>query len=179
MKQEEPKVTIVDSSGLPLGECDKLEAHRTGTLHSAISVFIFDRDGRWLLQKRTAHKYHSPSLWSNACCSHPAPDEAPATAAERRLEQELGITCSLHPAFMFTYRHEMPNGLTENEYDHVFFGDFNGAPAPDPTEVEDWKWVALHELQCNVEQHPEQYTYWFRELIERVKRRKQNRHKSD
>src|SRR5690606_41372820 len=95
----EEQVVLVDDMDNPLGAAPKLEAHRAGALHRAISVFLFNSEGEMLLQRRAAEKYHSPSLWSNACCSHPRPGEAPHAAALRRLPEEMGLEAPPRSAF--------------------------------------------------------------------------------
>jgi len=42
-----------------------------GLLHRAFSVFLFDAEGRLLLQQRAASKITFPNVWTNTCCSHP------------------------------------------------------------------------------------------------------------
>ena len=69
---------------------EKLHAHTHGLKHQAVSVFVMNR-GRILLQQRAAHKYHTPNLWANTCCTHPDWAEDPAQCATRRLDEELGI----------------------------------------------------------------------------------------
>src|SRR6478672_5919786 len=105
MKQAE--VILVNEKDEAIGVLDKMEAHRKGLLHRAFSVFIFDRKGRMLLQQRAAEKYHGALLWTNACCSHPLPNESTADAAQRRMEEELGFTTPLKEIFQFTYRAEV------------------------------------------------------------------------
>src|SRR4051794_281839 len=99
---------------------EKMEVHRSGTLHRAFSVFIFNGKGQLLLQQRALDKYHSGGLWTNTCCSHPRVGELTPDAAHRRLQEEMGMDCELTELFQFSYRHEFGNGLIENEYDHVF-----------------------------------------------------------
>lgn len=161
-------VVTVDSDGYERGTCEKLTAHRTGVLHRAFSVFVFDSNGNWLLQKRAKAKYHSGGLWSNACCGHPAPGENIAEAAKSRLSHEMGITCEIHRAFSFMYRAELGDELIENEFDHVFLAEFDGTPSPNSTEVEDWRWVRASELAEHVESEPQVYTHWFRLLHDKV-----------
>ncbi len=162
------QVVLVDQEGRPVGTADKMAAHRQALLHRAFSVFVFDSQGRMLIQRRNRSKYHSGGLWSNTCCSHPRPGEGVAEAAHRRLQEEMGFDCDLREVLQFTYRAEFDNGLTEHEYDHVLLGTFDGSPAPDPAEVEDWEWVAPAELLARMEEHPGQYTPWFRLIAERV-----------
>src|SRR5918997_6672888 len=125
------QVILVDEADREVGTGSKLEAHREGALHRAFSVFVFDRRGRLLLQKRAAGKYHSGGLWSNTCCGHPRPGEATAEAARRRLREEMNFDCELRAAFEFLYRAQFTNKLIEHEYDHVFVGEFGGVFVPD------------------------------------------------
>jgi isopentenyl-diphosphate delta-isomerase len=131
-------VIVVDANDSQIGTASKLEAHRSGLRHRAISVIIGDRDGRVLLHRRAAGKYHSGGLWTNTCCSHPRPGEPASDAATRRLVEEMGISCPLTFVFSMNYRAEVSNGLVEDEIVHVFGGRFDGTPIPDPLEVSDW-----------------------------------------
>ncbi len=155
-------VILVDEKDNELGILPKMEAHEKGLLHRAFSVFILNDKNELLLQKRASHKYHSPGLWSNTCCSHPQKGESNTEAGERRLEEELGFSTSLQSLFSFIYKSEFDNGLTEHELDHVLIGKYNNAPELNPEEVEDWKWINLQELQLDMSLHPENYTIWFK-----------------
>ncbi|RYZ23493.1 MAG: isopentenyl-diphosphate Delta-isomerase [Chitinophagaceae bacterium] len=167
---EEAQVVLVNEQDEPQGTMGKLEAHRRGLLHRAISIFLFDKNGRMLLQQRAAGKYHGGGLWSNACCSHPLPGEAPADAAARRLREELGISLPLEPVFSFTYRAEVENGLVEHEYDHVFAGTFEGSFALNPEEVADVRYISTEDLEAELRRSPEQFTQWFRMIYGKVNR---------
>lgn len=159
------EVILVDEIDRPVGTAAKLEAHRQGLLHRAFSVFIVNPAGDLLLQRRAAAKYHSPGLWSNACCGHPRPGEATAVAAGRRLAEELGFTCALRPVGGFVYRAVVPARagsptLVEHEYDRVFVGTWDGEPEPDPAEVSAWRWVAPRTLRRALRRAPERFTPW-------------------
>ena len=160
------QVILVDEQDRELGASEKLAAHAAGRLHRAFSIFVFDSDGRLLLQRRAKSKYHSGGLWSNTCCGHPRPDEATPTAARRRLREEMNFDCELRAAFEFLYRAEFENELIEHEYDHVFVGDFDGAFVPNESEVEDWRWATQDELRRDLRERPEEYTYWLRAALE-------------
>lgn len=165
---DEDRVILVDPDDVEIGTMSKSRAHVDGHLHRALSIFILDGTGRMLLQRRAMDKYHSGGLWTNACCSHPRPGEPVAEAARRRLKEELGITCVISSAFTFTYRAEVGNGLVEHEYDHVFFGTYDGPVHPDPAEVSEVRWVDMAALAGELRSGGEGFTAWFRICWPRV-----------
>ncbi|MBI4181940.1 MAG: isopentenyl-diphosphate Delta-isomerase [Candidatus Aenigmarchaeota archaeon] len=162
------RVILVDAQDGEIGTAEKLQAHREARLHRAFSVYIFNPQGDMLLQQRALGKYHTPGLWTNACCSHPRPGEDVEAAAHRRLRQEMGFDVPLRKAFAFTYQAPFANGLTEHEYDHVFLGTFSGQPQPNPAEAAGCRWAPPGEVLQDLQQHPERYTPWFRIALERV-----------
>jgi len=164
----EEQVVIVDSGDNELGTMGKLEAHQRVVLHGAISVLIFDHEDRLLLQQRALSKYHTPGLWTNTCCSHPAPGEAPIDAAHRRLRQEMGMATDLAFAFSFQYEAPFDNGLIEHELDHVFIGHSTAMPQINAEEARDFKWCTRQEIADELAQHPERFTAWFKLIYDRV-----------
>jgi isopentenyl-diphosphate delta-isomerase len=165
----EPLVELVDDHGRTYDLVPKLEAHRPpGQLHRAISIFLVDSAGGLLLQRRASSKYHSGGLWSNTCCSHPAPGEAPAVAAARRVREELGVEpVALAGAGTIAYGVTDPvSGLIEREWNHLFVGYALQDPSPDPREVEDWTSVPLAELVPMV--GGASFTAWFPLVLEAV-----------
>ena len=161
LSNDEDQVILVDASDRAIGAAPKLAAHRKGLLHRAVSVQLRDQSGRLLLQKRHIGKYHSGGLWSNTCCSHPRPGEDTAAAAQRRLQEEMGISCPLTPLFTTCYRAVLDNAMTENEMVHCFGGFYVGEVRPNPTEAEDHSWIHVDNLRREVNEHPERYSAWF------------------
>ena len=164
-------VILVDTNDTPVGQMEKLKAHLKGELHRALSVLIFNSEGEILLQQRAFSKYHTPGLWSNTCCSHPRPGEDSLEAATRRLGEEMGFTTPLIKSFDFIYRAHFDNGLIEHEFDHVFFGTFDAEPVINPEEANDFKWVKLNNLMEDMRSVPENYTVWFRIIMEKMAER--------
>ncbi len=164
-------VILVDEQDRPVGVKEKLAAHEHGgTRHRAFSVFLVDSQGRWLVQRRAADKYHFPNLWTNACCSHPRPGEETEAAAHRRLREELGVTCALTHRFCFEYKATSEaEGLTEHEMDHVFTGLHGGPVQPNPAEVSGIRWLTRADLEAEVAAHPERFTPWFKLAMVRVR----------
>ncbi|MFD2527211.1 isopentenyl-diphosphate Delta-isomerase [Flavihumibacter stibioxidans] len=162
-------ILLVDSNDNPVGTMEKMEAHRRGLLHRAFSVFIFNAAGDMLLQQRALNKYHSGGLWTNACCSHPYPEEDIDSAAHRRLFEELGFSAPLKKAFSFVYRAEFDNGLTEHEFDHVFVGKYDGPIHPNQSEVNDYCYRSPEEIEASMLSHPARFTAWFHLAFPRVR----------
>lgn len=160
-----PEVILVNEQDQPVGVSEKLAAHQQGLLHRAFSVFIFSNDAhpRLLLQQRALDKYHAPGLWTNTCCSHPAPGEDTTVAALTRLQFEMGITADIQPVGCFTYRAEFANGLIEHEVDHVYIGfmDRDQRVQFNPDEVADYQWIALDALAQWYAEQPALFTPWF------------------
>ena len=155
-------VILVDEKDNQVGLMSKLEAHQKGLLHRAFSVFIFNSDYELLLQKRASSKYHSGGLWTNTCCSHPRDGEDTVDAANRRLYEEMGIKTSLRKVFDFIYKAELDNNLTENEFDHVFYGVYNNDPVINIEEADDFKWIDMETLRNDIDNNPDQFTVWFK-----------------
>lgn len=159
---------LVDEHDNELGLSGKLAVHQTGALHRAFSVFIFNSKGELLLQQRADDKYHSAGLWSNTCCSHPIGGEETTDAVKRRLKEEMGLECETNFKFSFIYKMQFENGLTEHEFDHVYFGKSDDLPKPDPTEVKDWKYLSLQKLKEEIASHPQNYTAWLKICLPEV-----------
>jgi isopentenyl-diphosphate delta-isomerase len=155
------EVILVNENDEQIGVMEKIAAHEKALLHRAFSVFIFNSEGLLLLHKRAASKYHSPGLWTNACCSHPMPGETTDNAAIRRLYEELGFITPIKKAFHFTYQAPFDNGLTEYEFDHVYVGEYDGAIQTDADEVDCCRFVDLDEIEKEILSTPASYTPWF------------------
>ena len=139
-----------------------MEAHEKAVLHRSFSVFIFNSKGKLMLQQRAAHKYHSPLLWTNTCCSHQRNGESNIEAGKRRLVEEMGFETNLKEVFSFVYKAPFDNGLTEHELDHVMVGNFDGLPEINHEEVASYKWMSLDAIKEDIELHPNLYTAWFK-----------------
>lgn len=172
------EVVLVNEQGQPLGTADKLAAHEQGLLHLAFSLMVYrdlNTEGglvrEFLLQKRAACKYHGANLWSNTCCSHPFKDEPPERAVQRRVGEELGIrqTLKLKAIAPLYYRAEMPNGLIEHEYDHIFLcSDELLSFDVNPEEVSQWEWVEAGHLRQCLLSTPELYTPWLALVLRQI-----------
>jgi len=163
----EEKVILVNENDEAVGLMPKLEAHEKALLHRAFSVFIINDKNEVMLQQRAAHKYHSPLLWTNTCCSHQREDEANIQAGKRRLMEEMGFVVELKELFSFIYKAPFDNGLTEHEFDHVMLGYCNNEPIINTDEVASWKWMKIEDIKSDLKLHPELYTAWFKIIFDK------------
>ncbi|MEY3100030.1 MAG: hypothetical protein RIS89_190 [Bacteroidota bacterium] len=159
-------VVLVNEQDQVLGQLEKIEAHELGLLHRAFSVLLFNDRGELLLQQRAAHKYHSPLLWTNTCCSHQRPNETTLMAAERRLKEEMGMSAPMQTAFKFQYKATLDQGLTEHELDHVLFGYTNQDPNINPEEVAAFRWISMAQLLQELQSKRDSFTIWFQILLD-------------
>jgi isopentenyl-diphosphate delta-isomerase len=158
---------IAPDGGLVRGE--KMDVHKRGLPHLAVSVFVFDGD-HLLIQRRAAAKYHCGMLWANTCCSHPHWGESLESAARRRLGEELGLNLALTNTATLSYRARVTMGLTENERVTVFRGEADRRALRlklDPVEVAEIDWIALPALFTRVQDAPETFAPWFRIYLKR------------
>lgn len=162
----EENVVLVNEENVVLGLMPKLEAHKRGKLHRAISLLLYNSKGEMLIQQRAASKYHWPMIWSNAVCSHPRENESFEDAANRRLDEELGIKCTLTEIYRFVYKAtDESTGLIEHEYDVVFRGDYDGEIPFNPEEINAIRWISPEKLKIDIEKHPERFSFWFKEIL--------------
>ncbi|ROI07579.1 isopentenyl-diphosphate Delta-isomerase [Kaistella haifensis] len=165
----EEQVVVVSENDEILGLMEKMNAHENGILHRAFSVFLFNDKGEMLLQKRASGKYHSPNQWTNAVCSHPKIDETYLEGAQRRLNEELGITADLTEKFSFIYKADVGQNLWEHELDHVFTGNYEGNFALNEEEVSEVRYISMQQLDEEMNANPEKFTEWFKIILKEYK----------
>ena len=166
----EEQVILVNEQDEPIGLMNKMEAHEKAVLHRAFSVFILNDKNEVMLQQRAHHKYHSPLLWTNTCCSHQRAGETNIEAGKRRLFEEMGFKAELKELFHFIYKAPFENGLTEHELDHVMIGYYNGEPVINDDEVESWKWMTIEAIKDDMMVNPDAYTVWFKIIFDEFSR---------
>ena len=143
---------------------EKLAAHERGLKHKAVSVFVVSGE-HILIQQRAMCKYHTPGLWANTCCTHPEWDEASEVCANRRVNEELGITgLNYQYRGKVEYRADVGGGLIEHEVVDLFITHVDAPPpmAANPDEVMDLRWVEYHDLLAEVQRWPSRFTPWLR-----------------
>ena len=165
----EEYVVLVNPNDEVLGLMEKQQAHINGLLHRAFSVFLFNKNGEMLLQKRASEKYHSPDQWTNAVCSHPKNGETYLEGAKRRLKEELGIEAELSEKFNFIYKADVGGNLWEHELDYVFTGIYEDEFHLNKNEVSEIRYISMEKLNQEMKENPEHFTEWFKIILEEYK----------
>lgn len=165
---EDIEITAIDAQG-EFHPAPKLKVHVDGTLHLAISVFLYSAEGI-LLQKRALGKYHSGGLWANSCCSHPNWGEDITACATRRCREELNLDVLPQPVGVVDYRADVGNDLIEHERAHIFVAQVNPDVvnvAPNATEVAATRWADRASLEQELRAEPEKFSQWFQQYMSR------------
>lgn len=159
----EDLLILVDEADREIGTLAKTECHLgAGTLHRAFSVFLFDADGKVLIQERAAGKMLWPGFWSNSCCSHPRPGESTEAAAQRRVREELHVECRLGFLYKFRYQAAFGSVGSEHELCHVYAGHASGNISTDPQEIAAIRWLSPDELSREIVANPERFSPWMK-----------------
>lgn len=159
---DEPLV-LVDAEDNVTGFGDKAELHRgRGHRHRAFSIFL-QRGTRVLMHRRSAFKPLWPGYWTNSCCSHPRRGEDYGDATRRRLREELGVSTELRFLYRFEYRADFAGGGAEHELCSVFLGELPEGETlqPNPSEVSEWGWFDVEDVDDWVTRKPAVLTPWF------------------
>lgn len=164
VSSESEELILVDENDRIVGSMSKADCHDgDGVLHRAFSVFLFDADGRLLIQQRVAEKRLWPLYWANSCCSHPRAGEETKEAVPRRLDEELGVSADVEYIYKFQYQARFGPQGSENELCRVYIGRVDKDRLQvNPLEVADWKFLAPDEVDALVADETADVTPWFR-----------------
>ena len=159
------KVILVNKNNKKIGSEDKLVTHHRVSLHRAFSKLIFNSKKKYLLQRRASNKNHTPSHWTNTCCTHPRENESYDEAIHRRLNEEMGMKCKLEQSYSFIYKSKLNKNLIEHEHDSVFISQTNDIPIINKNEVSEFKYININELKTELKIKPNSFTPWFKMII--------------
>ncbi len=157
------KLILVDAQDHAIGSLSKSECHEgKGILHRAFSLFIFNDAGELLVHKRSPHKPLWPNYWSNSCCSHPRYGEDTTVAANRRLKEELQLSCKLFYLYKFQYHAVYSPTGAEHELCWVFIGLNNDPAQANANEISEFRHIQADQLDQAMAQRPQDFTPWFK-----------------
>jgi isopentenyl-diphosphate delta-isomerase len=156
----------IDTDNKVIGFESREKCHACpGLLHRAFSVFIFNSQGKLLLQKRSNQKLLWPQVWSNSCCSHPKKDEDLIESAQKRLAEELGFTTQLAHAGSLYYQANFENIGCEHEITQILTGKYDGIVNPNAEETSQIKWIKLDDLHKEISKNPQKYSPWLKLIL--------------
>ncbi|MCS4492337.1 MULTISPECIES: isopentenyl-diphosphate Delta-isomerase [unclassified Corynebacterium] len=162
-------VVLVDDEGTPYSTAPKATVHSSTTpLHLAFSCYVFNPHGQFLMTRRALSKATWPGVWTNSACGHLGPHETALDAVHRWVPHELGIE-SLDEVEVvlpdFRYRAVDSSGIVEYEICPVFIARISADIAPDPTEVDSYRWVNATDLIRAVDSTPFAFSPWMVEQL--------------
>jgi len=157
------QLILVDKNDNQIGNEEKVRCHLPdGKLHRAFTILLFDKEGRLLLTQRSMSKMLWPGDWDGTVASHPRQSETYVSSAERRLPEELGLSCKLDYLFKFEYHVPYKDIGSENEICGTLIGTVD-----DPSkiklvedEISAIRWVTLEKLLSEIESSPEVFCPW-------------------
>jgi len=157
-------VVLLDESGTPIGEANKLSVHGLATpLHLAFSCHVYDPAGRVLVTRRALTKLTWPGVWTNTACGHPALDESFPDAIARRVDYELGMAVRDIEVVLPEHLYRAPayRGIVEYEFCPVFVARQASAPQPNAIEVGACAWIDWDEfVRRTREDTSDVYSWW-------------------
>lgn len=163
VQMDEDQLILVDEQDVEIGSLGKVDCHLgDGVLHRAFSVFLFNPDGKLLIQQRNPAKMLWGGYWANSCCSHPRLGEDALAAAHRRISEELGVSCDLQYLYKFVYQARFGDVGSEYENCWVFAGHFDGKVDSNPDEIAEWRFIKPDELTQEIERNGDIYTPWLK-----------------
>jgi 16S rRNA (adenine1518-N6/adenine1519-N6)-dimethyltransferase len=140
----------------PTGAAPRSEVHGNNLLHRAVHIFIFNRAGEVLLQKRSRWKDRHPNVWDSSAAGHVGAGEEYDVTASRELEEELGITTPLARVAKLTASEE-----TGQEFIWLYRGGHNGPFAPAAAEIDGVQFFPPELIAQWIERRPEDFAPGF------------------
>ncbi len=156
-------VILVDENDNPIGIEEKVKCHLpNGKLHRAFTALIFDNEGKLVITKRSPNKMLWPGDWDGTLASHPRESETFVSSAERRMPDEVGISCKFEYLFKFEYHVPYKDVGSENEICGTVLGILEKSSKFNlvKDEISDLKWITADELVKELEKIPEKYCPW-------------------
>ena len=156
-------VILVDENDNPIGKEEKVKCHLpNGKLHRAFTALLFDKSGRLVLTKRAKEKMLWPGDWDGTVASHPREGETYISSAERRMPEELGITCKMDYLMKFEYHVPYKDIGSENEVCGTLLGIVEESTQFKMIEgeIDEIKWVSANELLSEIKSNPKIYCPW-------------------
>jgi len=161
---EKEMFDVVNERNEIIRQEQRSEVHRKDLLHRAVHVFIWNRRGELLLQKRSPQKDVAPNTWDSSAAGHLAAGEGYDEAAQREVKEELGVSPRLKQTCEFEAREEL--GW---EFVWLYKGKSEGPFHFPQSEISELRWWMGDEIDQAIHQQPLQFAPSFRHIWERLK----------
>jgi isopentenyl-diphosphate delta-isomerase len=150
---------VCDAQDRVVGQAPRGEVHARRLLHRAVHIWVYNTRGEFLLHRRSATKDESPLCYTSSASGHLSAGEDYATAAERELGEELGLTGRLE------YLTKLPAGPdTALEHTALYRTTTDATPVPDRDEIESLEYVTPEVVTQRLAASPQEFSPPFREL---------------
>lgn len=156
-------VILVDGNDRQAGLEEKVRCHLPdGRMHRAFTALLFDSDGRLVLARRSPGKMLWPGVWDGTFASHPREGETYASAAERRMPEEMGLQSEMDYLFKFEYHVPYKDVGSENEMCGTVMGTVQRGAEFDliKDEISEIRPASADELVADARERPESYCPW-------------------
>lgn len=149
---------VVNERDEAIGQERRSVVHRTGLMHRAVHVLVFNQRGQVFLQKRSMNKDRQPGLWDSSASGHVSAGEGYDACAVRELAEEIGLRPSLPPRRVFKLS---ASPETDQEHVWVYRCEAEGTFALDPEEVERGDWFEPKEIDPWISERPQEFASAF------------------
>jgi 16S rRNA (adenine1518-N6/adenine1519-N6)-dimethyltransferase len=146
----------VDEMDRVIGAAPRSEVHGNNLRHRAVHIFIFNREGELLLQKRSRWKDRHPNLWDSSAAGHVEAGEEYDATAVRELREELGVTANLRRVAYLN-----ASERTGKEFIWLYRGEGSGPFAPARAEIDALQFFSPEAVSQWIEERPDDFAPGF------------------
>lgn len=171
-------IDIVDESDNLTGISKmKSEAHRDGSWHRAVHIWIYNSRGEILLQLRAKGKLLYPAMWDVSAAGHVSTGEDPLTSGIRELKEEIGIDAKPENLRFFQVRKNSAvyKDIENNEFYYVYLLRYDGDVSKldlQTEEVEEIRFIPIANIEADLKSNPDKFVphgdYWH-DAINKIK----------
>ena len=155
-------VDVVNEKDNVIGESFKDECHKKGLWHRAASIFVFNKEGKLLIQKR-APNMSRPNLLCSSASGHLQKGESYEKGAKRELKEELGINCEIKFIGKFIMEFSYPDGEIDKEHYMLFICNYDGEFNIQEEELSDINFFSIDKLEEMINENGNLFTPGFKQ----------------
>ena len=89
------------------------DAHKTGSWHRAIGIWLYNDRGEVLIQRRSAEKDSNPLRWQSSAAGHVTCGDTVEETVIKEVQEEVGISIDVSDLELVTVACEIENGETK------------------------------------------------------------------